>query len=291
MTAQVGIRDRFESVRRFGIGVQHFPRYVHRSHHLHSLDAVLMSFIVSGRGVHVIDDDVFEERGPSLAVTHFGQVHSIETDARGMEIYNIYLDPREGALPRMPRELHAVLPQLLPMDPRFLHRRNRVVRLAFDDPAPLTHHLAAIIDELDRRPVGFEDMVRLHFKAFLVRCCRHMLDHGLADDRPPGHVERVRLHLDRCFAKPQSLDDLAARAGVTRTSLCRAFKRETGKTIWAYLVERRIQDALVRLRGSDDKVLAVAMESGFGDLAYFNRAFKRVIGMTPTAYRRSMRRD
>jgi len=287
MAAQVDIRDRFESVRRLGIGVEHFPCYVHRGHNLHSLDAVLMSFIVSGRGVHIIDEETFEEEGPSLAVTHFGQVHSIRTDARGMEIYNIYLDPREGALPRMPRELHAVLPRLLPMDPRFVHRRNRVVRLAFDDPAPFVHPLGAIIDELDRRPIGFEEMVRLHFKAFLVRCCRHMLGHGVAGDHPPGHIERVRLHLDHDFAGPQSLEALAARAGVTRTSLCRAFKRETGKTISRYLLERRLQAALVRLRGSDDKILAVALDCGFRDLAYFNRAFKRIIGMTPTAYRRT----
>jgi AraC-like DNA-binding protein len=53
-----------------------------------------------------------------------------------------------------------------------------------------------------------------------------------------------------------------------------------------YLLQRRLQEAMLRLRGSDDKVLAIALDCGFRDLSYFNRQFKSRVGMTPTQYRR-----
>jgi AraC-like DNA-binding protein len=67
--------------------------------------------------------------------------------------------------------------------------------------------------------------------------------------------------------------------------LCRSFKTYTGKRVFDYLIERRIQAAMVALRGSDEKVLSIAMNTGFRDLAYFNRKFKQLVGVTPTAYR------
>ena len=63
----------------------------------------------------------------------------------------------------------------------------------------------------------------------------------------------------------------------------------TGKRVFDYLIERRIQAALIRLRSTDDKILTIALECGFNDLAYFNRKFKQLLQITPSAYRRSTR--
>jgi len=52
-----------------------------------------------------------------------------------------------------------------------------------------------------------------------------------------------------------------------------------------YLNMRRIQAAMIQLRSTRDKVVHVALECGFNDLAYFNRRFRAVTSMTPTEYR------
>ncbi|MEI8342045.1 MAG: helix-turn-helix transcriptional regulator [Verrucomicrobiota bacterium] len=57
------------------------------------------------------------------------------------------------------------------------------------------------------------------------------------------------------------------------------------KSVFDYLIERRIQAAMMRLRGGDEKILAVAMDCGFNDLSYFNRKFKQLVGILPTQYR------
>jgi AraC-like DNA-binding protein len=101
----------------------------------------------------------------------------------------------------------------------------------------------------------------------------------------PHRLEQLRQYLDHAYAEPLTLDALAQRARLSCTSLCRAFKAYTGKRLFDYLIERRIQAAMIALRGTDEKVVTIALNSGFRDLAYFNRKFKQLVGVTPTAYR------
>jgi AraC-like DNA-binding protein len=51
----------------------------------------------------------------------------------------------------------------------------------------------------------------------------------------------------------------------------------------------RLQNAAVQLRRSTQPVLDIALEAGFADLSTFNRRFRSIMGMTPTAYRRGDR--
>jgi AraC-like DNA-binding protein len=103
-------------------------------------------------------------------------------------------------------------------------------------------------------------------------------------------VERVRQKLDAQFAAPHELAALAHEAGVSITYLCRYFRAYTGKTVVGYLIERRIQAAIWKLRDSDEKIVFVAFACGFNDLAYFNRTFRRIVGTTPSLYRRRINR-
>lgn len=290
MLAQQLIKPRQPSLRTLGIAVEHFPHYVNRTINLHSLDVVLLSFILRGRGRHMVDEETFTENGASLTVTHYGQRHEIVTGPRGMEVINVYLDLQHHPLPSLPRGLQQVLPLFLPLHPKFQHRLNRIVRLRFGDPQPFADLLFAIQRELQSRPAGYEEAVAIRFKLFLMLCCRHAIAHGIvpssrADAPPPHGIEDVRMHLDQHYAATHTLSALAKRARLSRTSLCRVFKAYTGKRVFDYLIERRIQAAMVHLHARDDKVLSIALECGFHDLAHFNRKFKQLVGTTPSSYR------
>jgi AraC-like DNA-binding protein len=47
----------------------------------------------------------------------------------------------------------------------------------------------------------------------------------------------------------------------------------------------RLHRAAVRLRHSDEDISAIAFDEGFGDLSTFNRRFRRVMGLSPRAWR------
>ncbi len=290
MSPKLAFRPNRESLRTQGFEVEYFPAYVNSRKRLHSLDIVLLSCILRGHGRHYIGSEEFEEQGHSVAVTHYGQRHDIVTDAAGMDIVNLYVDLAHHPLPPLPPELEPAISLFLPLHPRFVHRMNRIVRIQFDDLGPAAELLFAIEREQRARAPGHEAAARHYFALFLMLCCRRVLIRGAVLDRPArgdpfARLEKLRAYLDSHYAEPHTLDDLSRRAKLSRSYLCRAFKRYTGKALFDYLVERRIEAAMLGLRDGRAKVLEVALDSGFNDLSYFNRTFRKLVGLTPTAYR------
>ena len=275
--------------------MEYFPRYVNRKCLQHAADVVLLSVVVRGRGQHVMGDEVYEEEGGSVAVVHYGQKHDVVTGPRGMDIYNVYLDLRHHALPVLPENLRSTLSAILPVHPRLQHHLNRRLWIRLDDPERLALSLARIEREMNSHEPGALEIVQHCFQVFLIDVCRAAQANGLVtrgQTHPsfPPWVERTRRRLEENFQEPQVLASLAHEAGVSAAYLCRFFKAYTGRTLFEYLVERRIHAAIWKLRESDEKVISIALGSGFNSLAYFNRTFKRLVGSTPSAYRRQIKK-
>lgn len=100
-------------------------------------------------------------------------------------------------------------------------------------------------------------------------------------------VNRALQFIYRHYREQLKLDEVAQIAGASPAYLSRRFKQETGETIFEFINRYRIRMAQVYLRYQPKSVMDVALDVGFNDVAYFNRVFKRYIGMTPVAYLRS----
>jgi AraC family transcriptional regulator len=87
-----------------------------------------------------------------------------------------------------------------------------------------------------------------------------------------------------------TLDAIAVRAGWSPFHLHRAFREMVGETPKRYTLRLRLERAAARLITSDDAVLDIALATGFNSHEVFTRAFRRVFGRTPAAYRSSFRR-
>ncbi len=87
--------------------------------------------------------------------------------------------------------------------------------------------------------------------------------------------------------QPVSLEQLARVAGVSKYHFLRVFRRLTGMTPHQYLISARLRRAALALASSRRPVLAIALDSGFGDLSTFNHRFRAAFGVTPTQYRAS----
>jgi transcriptional regulator GlxA family with amidase domain len=70
-----------------------------------------------------------------------------------------------------------------------------------------------------------------------------------------------------------------------QASLCRFFKRATGRTMTAYLNELRVGAAAQLLIETDKSVLEIGFRVGFGNYSNFNRQFKRIKGFGPRTLR------
>jgi len=103
---------------------------------------------------------------------------------------------------------------------------------------------------------------------------------------PP--LQRVREYVEQNLSEPISLREAASAAGLEEKYFSAFFHRKTGVCFRDWLAGRRVDRAIEILTERDDTITNVAASVGFQDLGTFERSFKRLTGLTPRDFKRSV---
>ncbi|HPC60449.1 MAG TPA: AraC family transcriptional regulator [Verrucomicrobiota bacterium] len=103
-----------------------------------------------------------------------------------------------------------------------------------------------------------------------------------------NRVERVIAYINQHLAEPIDRDVLAANAHLSPSAFSRFFKLRTGKSLPRYLNELRVGRACRLLADEHAKIVDIALQCGFNNLANFNRRFREITGLNPSDYRRRL---
>ena len=104
---------------------------------------------------------------------------------------------------------------------------------------------------------------------------------------PPRLLE-IRWHMEMHFSEPLPLEILARKACFSVPHFCAEFKRHFGVSPIEWLIRLRIRHAVYLLRDLNLRVGDVADKVGYPDHYYFTRLFKKRLGISPLAYRRTI---
>jgi len=107
----------------------------------------------------------------------------------------------------------------------------------------------------------------------------------LAGLRDP-HVSRALALIHGDVSRAWTVEDLGREAGLSRSALAERFVRLIGVPPVHYLAQRRMQVAMLKLRATAASLAQVAETVGYESEAAFSRAFKKVVGVAPGAWRR-----
>ena len=92
-------------------------------------------------------------------------------------------------------------------------------------------------------------------------------------------------YINSHYQENLTLDMVSDFAGFSRYYFSRCFKKQTGYSFKDYLCQKRLQVAVDLLIGSNNAMKDIALKSGFGSVATFNRVFRENKGCTPSRYR------
>ena len=98
-------------------------------------------------------------------------------------------------------------------------------------------------------------------------------------------AEQMACFIAQHYTEPLSAADISGWAGLHPNYAMSLFKRVFATTLNDYLIQHRISHAQRLLATTDQKVLAIALESGFGSVSRFNASFKQACGCSPRQYR------
>jgi AraC-like DNA-binding protein len=104
----------------------------------------------------------------------------------------------------------------------------------------------------------------------------------------PPMITKAKEFIRKHHAEDLSLPQVAQIANASPFYFCKLFKRATGLTFTKFVSRVRIESSKDLLTNPQRRVSEVAYEVGFQSLTQFNRVFKKILGQSPTEYRRKM---
>lgn len=105
--------------------------------------------------------------------------------------------------------------------------------------------------------------------------------------KPHHHIHQVRRVLDNQYDTAITIDDLSRQVALSRYYLIRAFRHVYRQTPHQYLIGQRIAKAKDLLRNTDLSITDICAAVGFESLGSFSTLFRKLAGLSPTAYRSS----
>lgn len=172
--------------------------------------------------------------------------------------------------------------------PAFIHLRVEANR---------SHSLYALAELLRgeiEEELGSLPIVRRLAEALFISAVRFYVEqcdlpkHGLLAAIADPQLRRALRDMHQDIAQPWTVAALAQRSGMSRASFAAKFRSKAGIPPLEYLTQRRIDAARALLR-EELAIAEIASQVGYESVISFGRAFRRVVGQTPGAFRRQAR--
>ena len=151
----------------------------------------------------------------------------------------------------------------------------------------LKRYVLDMFEALERRLPNSNFLLVSHTMAFLAYALSYYQDRmvslkqgRMASDKLPIIIRYIRENYSTI-----TLSSLAEHFHKSESYLSRYIKRETGHSLTFLLREFRMKQSGVMLRNSGLSVEEIMLHTGYTDISYFYKTFKKYYGMTPMAYR------
>ncbi|MGN1409650.1 MAG: helix-turn-helix domain-containing protein [Eubacteriales bacterium] len=261
----------------------------------HSHLCIEITIVNSGGGVYTVGDKLYPMEPGDVFIFGSNEQHcitnvnSVPADSNaqsgqfGLSITNLHFEPRYlwgNAADSLSEENSNI---------SFARTDGSENRISADRAAPLAALFMEIEKELSAQEAEYCLSVKSLLNLLLIRLIR---EYGYTGKDAFLHrqklhsLRRVITYIDLNPAAPMTLKSLSAMAGMSPNYFSALFHKISGITLWEYISARRIDKALRLLSEESPKnLIDIAELCGYNNTANFNKAFKKLTGMTPREYR------
>ena len=144
-------------------------------------------------------------------------------------------------------------------------------------------------DEISKtKPRGFELYIKSQLYLFFYMLSSRCHDANRTKNSNRKTLDKMKIilkYIENHYMDKITIAQIASEVQFSESHFMRYFKETMGTTFTDYLKDYRLTMAARLLTTSDSTVLAIAEETGFENLSYFNRSFKKKYALTPRQFR------
>ena len=154
------------------------------------------------------------------------------------------------------------------------------------DPSAVNDLKEAYLQTRAVEPQRYQSMVTL-LESFAEQLSAHADSLAIIEEgSEPAAIAKARKYIHANLDQPLPLGQVARQAGLSESHFCRLFKDSTGLTLTDYVNRCRIDWAKRELLSPEARISEIAFLIGYQSLSQFNRSFARIVGVSPTLYRK-----
>ena len=255
---------------------------------LHSHEFHELVLIIKGKGIHFTKEERYPIRAGDMFLIWPGQLHGYaETD--GLELINIIYLPELLRLPDFDLKYQPGNYAFFELEPRLRREHSFKSRLRLSESELLEAEdiIWKIENELEEKKSAFHYMAAALFMIF-----RGMIARWYSGQKSPQSKKLLEFaslmnFINRSLEKNLSVDMLAAKAGMSVSTLSRTFRKAFGYSPMEYVIRKRIARACELLSATNMTISEISSKTGFSDSNFFSRQFRKVKGISPREFRKT----
>jgi AraC-like DNA-binding protein len=255
----------------------------------HSHEFIELAYVAEGKGFHYIDDEVQRIHKGQLHIIPIGVNHVFRptsTDALKdpLIVYNcIFTEKLIVSL--IPFITDKSIAEFM----AGLSKSSLLYYSLFDTEGTIEKLFQALYREYTLPLNGSSTYLNTLLIQLIVTFYRLKHDRTRAAPNKPTRFHQVLHYMEQQYAEGITLSDLTDRFQWSERHFQRLFKQHTEQTFNHYLQNIRIQKSCEFLRSSQLTIHRIAESVGYKDIHTFNKLFKRIVGSTPSSYRRQIK--
>ncbi len=255
---------------------------------VHTHDFIEIVYIAEGGGTQFINDTMYDVQKGDVVFINYNQTHSFSGKGK-MIYYNCLLCPEFMSSTLVDKENIFDVFALSVFD-EFDSKAEGMRQMASFRGRDLIEgerHVENMFEEFSRKQVGYKSVIKGYMQVFFAKIIRKIQNSNQKD--VAGYLHKITpdvlKYIDDNLSEKLTLAELAEKCFYNPYYFSRVFKQCYGKSLTAYICEKRMNKAMKLLKDTEYPVDTVCEMVGYNDRTQFYKVFKKYTGITPGEYR------